>query len=146
MEVIDLYDVFDSWGYTLSKISQSMNELFTERLSIYSIDAREYGILSVVYKTPKLTQKEIGIKMVVDRTTMMQLIDVLEKKKLINRESNPKDRRQNLITLTVKGREIVEKMWIEMEEVEKEVIGNMTLAQKKVFERINAAMNRGERK
>ena len=57
MEVIDLYDVFDSWGYTLSKISQSMNELFTERLSIYSIDAREYGILYFEYKTPKITQK-----------------------------------------------------------------------------------------
>ena len=139
-----MYNIYDSWGYTLSKIAQKLNENFTERLYMYNIDSREYGALSIVYDTPRLTQKEIGEKMVVDRTTMVQLIDSLESKELITRESNPKDRRQNLISLTKKGQEIVEKMWIELEQVEKEVIKTLPTVQKEILESINTYIKENE--
>ncbi len=132
-----MYNLYDSWGYTLSKIAEQMDCMFSERLSAYQIDARDYGILSIVFNQPKLTQKEIGEKIVVDRTTMVQLIDSLEKKQLITRESNPSDRRQNLITITKKGQEIVKKMWVELEHVEREVISTLPAVQKEILAQIH---------
>lgn len=139
-----MYNIYESWGYTLSKISQKMNTEFTKKLAEYNIDSRDYGALSIVYNTSKLSQRQIGEKMVVDRTTMVQLIDSLEKKELITRESNPNDRRQNLIVLTDIGKVIVEKMWVKLEQVEKEIIQSLSPLQKEILASINTYIEESE--
>ena len=77
-----------------------------------------------------------------DRTTIGQLIDQLEEKNFVARERNPKDRRQNILVLTSKGKKAVKEMWQEMRAVEMAVIANLSDNQKATFLAIAKAIKR----
>lgn len=133
MEVIIIVDVNQSWGYLLSKIAQEMGESFAKELSNYEITSRDFGILSTIFNNENLTQKDIGLLLRVDRTTMVQLIDALESKNLVKRISNPNDRRANLIQITDDGRSIIEEKREKLETCEKHVVSHMSAYQKKAI-------------
>ncbi|MBU8567127.1 MarR family transcriptional regulator [Virgibacillus pantothenticus] len=126
-------DVNQSWGYQLSKIAQEMGESFAKELTNYELTSRDFGILSTIYNNESLTQKDIGLLLKVDRTTMVQLIDVLESKHLVKRVSNPNDRRANFIQITEEGLSILEKNQEKLEIYEKHVVSQMSADQKKVI-------------
>ncbi|WP_077318277.1 MarR family winged helix-turn-helix transcriptional regulator [Virgibacillus proomii] len=126
-------DVNQSWGYQLSKIAQEMGESFAKELTNYELTSRDFGILSTIYNNESLTQKDIGLLLKVDRTTMVQLIDVLESKNLVKRVSNPNDRRANFIQITEEGLSILEKNQKKLEIYEKHVVSQMSADQKKVI-------------
>lgn len=126
-------DVNQSWGYQLSKIAQEMGESFAKELTNYELTSRDFGILSTIYNNESLTQKDIGLLLKVDRTTMVQLIDVLESKNLVKRVSNPNDRRANFIQITEEGLSILEKNQEKLEIYEKHVVSQMSADQKKVI-------------
>ncbi|WP_057491144.1 MarR family winged helix-turn-helix transcriptional regulator [Streptococcus orisasini] len=125
-----------SWGYTLSKVAQKMDKQFSKSLSMYGIDSRGYGVLVTLSNNDSITQIKIGELMSIDRTTVGQLIDMLESKGFVKRQQNPKDRRQNLIVLTNEGKTLVAKMWQEMHQIEQGVIANLADWQKEVLDSI----------
>lgn len=128
-----MYNVTESWGYALGKVTQTMTEEVSNHLAKCNINARDYGILCTIHSTPNLTQKQIGEIMKVDRTTMVQLIDALESKELVTRISNPNDRRQNLIVITESGQRILKEMWNELKECELNTIKNLSKYQKEAI-------------
>lgn len=77
-----------------------------------------------------MTQVKISELMFIDRTTVGQLIDSLESKGFVKRQQNPKDRRQNLIAVTRKGQNLVLNSWEEMQQIEQDVIANLSDWQK----------------
>lgn len=125
-----------SWGYTLSKVAQKMDKQFSKSLSMYGIDSRGYGVLVTLSNNDSITQIKIGELISIDRTTIGQLIDMLESKGFVKRQQNPKDRRQNLIVLTNDGKTLVAKMWQEMHQIEQGVIANLADWQKEVLDSI----------
>lgn len=81
---------------------------FTRR----SIDSRmkqleltypQFGTLVSLQKKERISQKKLAEALGTDTTNMMVVCDSLEKKELIQRISNPKDRRENLIVRTEAG-------------------------------------------
>lgn len=107
--------------------------LFSKSLLSCGIDSRGYGILVTLTNHNSITQIKIGELLAIDRTTVGQLIDVLEEKGFVKREQNPKDRRQNLVVLTNVGQNLVREKWEEMRQIEKSVISNLSIWQKEVF-------------
>ena len=87
--------------YRAGEISHSMaNDMLTPiRLS-----ARQAGILTLVIELRPMTQKALGDQLRIDRTTMVALIDDLERKGYVTRQRHPRDRRAFLIEPTTQGR------------------------------------------
>ncbi|NMD48508.1 MarR family transcriptional regulator [Streptococcus ursoris] len=125
-----------SWGYALSKVAQEMDRRFSTHLSSYDIDSRDYGILLTLTNHDSMTQIKISELMFIDRTTVGQLIDSLESKGFVKRQQNPKDRRQNLIAVTRKGQNLVLNSWEEMQQIEQDVIANLSDWQKDLLDSI----------
>ncbi|MGT2894304.1 MarR family winged helix-turn-helix transcriptional regulator [Streptococcus downei] len=137
--------VENSWGYNLSKVAQKMDSQFAQQLEKIGLnyrDSRYYGILLAIHSYPNLTQVKLGEELNLDRTTIGQLIDQLEEKNFVARERNPKDRRQNILVLTSKGKKAVKEMWQEMRAVEMAVIANLSDNQKATFLAIAKAIRR----
>ncbi len=137
--------VENSWGYNLSKVAQKMDSQFAQQLEKIGLnyrDSRYYGILLAIHSYPNLTQVKLGEELNLDRTTIGQLIDQLEEKNFVARERNPKDRRQNILVLTSKGKKAVKEMWQEMRAVEMAVIANLSDNQKATFLAIAKAIKR----
>ena len=68
------------------------------------LNVRMCGVLNLLADEGALSQHEIGSMLNIDRTTMVELIDELEKAGIMRREANPRDRRSHLIRLTAEGR------------------------------------------
>jgi DNA-binding MarR family transcriptional regulator len=80
---------------------------------------RQYGITDAQFnvliqlqyeKQQGLSQADLGRRLVVNKADMTGIIDRLEKAGLVGREDHPKDRRINIIKITRKGRDIVNRL------------------------------------
>lgn len=78
-------------------------ELAKARLAPMGLTVQMCGVLIRLGEGP-LSQHELGEQLGIDRTTVVELIDELEKKRVVERRRNPSDRRSYLLTLTPKGR------------------------------------------
>ena len=75
-----------------------------DMLAPIGLSARQVGILTLVIELEPMTQKALGDLLRIDRTTMVTLIDDLERKGYVTRERHPRDRRAFLIEPTDDGR------------------------------------------
>jgi DNA-binding MarR family transcriptional regulator len=97
-------DVRRRLGYLLKHAELRLAELHRETLDPLGIDARELGVLIVLAGDEPQSQQEVGAQLSTDRTTMVAFIDALERKGLVARRPDPRDRRRNMVQLTEAGR------------------------------------------
>jgi DNA-binding MarR family transcriptional regulator len=69
--------------------------------------AGRFGVLRALWLSPdsKMSQKEIGTKLMVTWATVTVLVDGLEKDGLVTRATSERDRRSTIVALTPSGRE-----------------------------------------
>ena len=93
----------DRLGYLLKHAQSALAAHTTAALEPLNINGRELAVLSVLGAAEPLAQQQAATKLSVDRTTMVDLVDALERKGLVERRSDPADRRRNLVHLTAEG-------------------------------------------
>jgi DNA-binding MarR family transcriptional regulator len=90
--------------YPLLKHAQlRLTELLGPALAPYGIDGRELAVLNALAGQAPLSQQETAGRLGIDRTTMVALVDSLERKGLVERHPHPGDRRRNVVELTATG-------------------------------------------
>lgn len=105
--------------YFLSKrvIDQNLKKL--------NLTYPQFGTLVALSKQENISQRKLAEFFGIDTTNMMVICDSLEKKKLIQRMSNPKDRRENLIVRTERGKNLTQKAMKRMENYVDEITGQL---------------------
>jgi DNA-binding MarR family transcriptional regulator len=96
-----------SLAYLLKHANLRLSELMGPALEPCGIDGREFGVLSVLGGSEPLSQLEAAQRMGIDRTTMVAMVDGLERKGLVGRRPHPADRRKNIVEPTERGREVL---------------------------------------
>jgi len=99
--------ILERTGFLLNKAAQRIREDTEEVLRPYGLTGRHVAVLVVISEKGSLPQLEIGKCISIDRTTMVQVVDDLERLKLVERRVNPSDRRAHGLFLTSKGCEIL---------------------------------------
>lgn len=92
-------------GYLLKHVHLEYATRNAAALAPYRIDGRELAVLAALSVRHLLSQQEVARRLGIDRTTMVALIDGLERKQLVQRTPHPDDRRKNTVGLTAAGRE-----------------------------------------
>jgi DNA-binding MarR family transcriptional regulator len=72
-------------------------------LAPFQITGRELAVLVALDAHEPLSQQQAAGQLGVDRTTMVELIDGLEQKHLVERRPDTSDRRRNIVQLTADG-------------------------------------------
>lgn len=67
------------------------------------IKARDFAILSLVCTEEKPSQRELAEFLSLDASQVVALVDALEKKNLLERQTDPRDRRSNILISTPAG-------------------------------------------
>ncbi|TMD30908.1 MAG: MarR family transcriptional regulator [Chloroflexi bacterium] len=80
-------------------------DLATRRLAPMGLNVRLCGVLNLLAEGP-ISQQELGEQLGIDRTTVVELIDELERKGAVVRKRNPTDRRSYALNLTPRGRTV----------------------------------------
>jgi DNA-binding MarR family transcriptional regulator len=82
----------------------ALGEITGRALAPLRITGRELAVLVALDAHEPLSQQEAAGRLGVDRTTMVDLVDSLEQKELVERRPDPADRRRNIVQLTTRGK------------------------------------------
>ena len=75
------------------------------------ITVEQWGIIRHLWEEEGLSQREIGEKASKDKPNITRMLDALEKKRLIFRQPDPRDRRKFCVYLTKEGKQIHERLF-----------------------------------
>jgi DNA-binding MarR family transcriptional regulator len=108
----DHYPIQDSLGFivyrTALALKSALQRCFKE--NGYDITAEQWGIIRHLGEEDGLSQREIGEKASKDKPNITRMLDALEKKHLIFRQPDPRDRRKYCIYLTKAGKQLQERL------------------------------------
>lgn len=91
-----------------NSVKQCMSEVFQK--GGFNLTPEQFLVMDTLWDEGVLTQQQIADITMRDKNSIVKLIDGLENRKLVQRVSNPKDRRQNLIEVTPYSRKIKDKV------------------------------------
>ncbi|MEV4084228.1 MarR family winged helix-turn-helix transcriptional regulator [Nonomuraea fuscirosea] len=90
-------------GYLLKHANLRLSELVGAALAPYGIDGREFAVLALLDSPVPMSQLDAARRLGIDRTTMVAMVDALERKDLVRRRPHPDDRRKNVVEPTERG-------------------------------------------
>ena len=114
----------------IHRAEHECNVLFNARLEPINLTSKSFLILGASYNNTSFSQKDIAEAFFIDRTTMVNLVDDLEIRGLVERVRHPEDRRQYRIVLTVDGESVFKQAREIAYRVEDEYLGVLSDKQK----------------
>ena len=97
----------DRVGHLLARAHFMARDYADEVLAPFGLVIRQFAALSILDIEGPISQQALGERLVCDRTTMVELMDDLERRGLTTRQRNPSDRRAYAIELSARGREVL---------------------------------------
>lgn len=98
--------ILENLGFLLSKTNSKMKNNLARALKPYNVTHEQWPLLKWLWEQDGISQKVLSEKSLKDQPTTTRILDKLERRGLICRQADPKDRRVSLIYLTPEGREI----------------------------------------
>jgi DNA-binding MarR family transcriptional regulator len=95
--------LLDRLSYLLGSLYRRSLELEGEELAHLGIGVKQQAMLTLLADEGPMTQQRLGLRLGIDRTTIVAVVDELQDAGLIERARDPADRRAYLITLTPSG-------------------------------------------
>lgn len=97
-------------GYLINRTAWCLKNAMQRAINEqgFEVTTIHWAILQQLYETDGLAQIELAKILEKDRPNVTRILDVMEKKQLVVRKSDPNDRRKYLIYLTDKGRDMKE--------------------------------------
>lgn len=96
----------ESIGFIISRTNQKLSNYLTRKFKQYDITPEQWAVLNRLWERDGVSQKEISEITIKDQTTLTRILDKLEGKGFIKRQTSPTDRRAFLIFLTDEGRNL----------------------------------------
>ncbi len=112
-------------GSLLNRSAQKVRDSFEGRMSGSGLKSKHYSALILLDQAPA-TQIELGRMLWIDRTSMVALVDELERSGDVLRERHPDDRRAYALSLTPQGRETLGHARRIADEVEAEIFSPLS--------------------
>lgn len=93
----------------------------------------QYAVMASVYREPAMDQVTIGQLCTLDRSTLADIVARLVVRGLLVRVRDETDGRRNLVSLTAKGRKLVETVAPMVEQVDRDLMACFDEEERDVF-------------
>jgi DNA-binding MarR family transcriptional regulator len=94
-------------GPLLGRAHDAHRRLALEALAPLGLGVKSVGALTVLQAEGPLSQRRLAERQGIDRTTMVAVVDELERLGAVERRKDPGDRRANALHITPKGRRLL---------------------------------------
>jgi DNA-binding MarR family transcriptional regulator len=121
----------DCISFLLGKAYQQVTQDAKRRLARFGVTPVQYGLLKVLWEEDEQSGAALGERLVLDSATITGVVDRLERAGLVERRSDPGDRRVNRVALTPKGRALRAPLDREMEKMNVAFLGALDAAERK---------------
>lgn len=130
----------DTIEFYLRGIAHSIEQKQNKKLAAYGITVQQgralRGIGSLLKEGEAPTQKNLQAKLGITSPSTTSLLQALEKKGLITRESSKEDNRAKHLNLTKRGRALANSMQKVLQETSEIFLESITPQEKKLFEQM----------
>lgn len=93
-------------NFALTKAQRHVNQLFKAELAPYGVTPGQYAVLKCLWDENAQTARKIAERLALDSSTITGILDRMEQKGLIEKHSDPKDRRALQVVLTKAGKDL----------------------------------------
>lgn len=115
----------DLIGYQLRLAQIAIFRDFATTLGALDITPGLYGMLVIIEANPGLKQSALAKAAHLDRSTVVSVIDNLERRALVERRAADSDRRSNALHLTAEGAVLLKKLKRMVAQHERRLAGNL---------------------
>jgi DNA-binding MarR family transcriptional regulator len=95
--------VYTAPGYLFRRMQQIAVAIFVEECKAFDLTPVQYAALIAIHTHPGIDATRLSAVIAFDRSTLGNVIERLESKKLIERKPSPEDKRVKLLYLTKAG-------------------------------------------
>ena len=110
----------DVLGYLLKHAYFALEQRTQAALDDMGVTVRDLGVLRVIAGGEAQSQQEVAAVLGVDRTSMVALLDALERRGIVARRPAEQDRRRNVVVLTGDGWDLFRRAENQYAEAERE--------------------------
>lgn len=93
-------------NFALTKAQRNVHQLFKAELAPFGVTPGQYGVLRCLWDENAQTAKKLADRLALDGSTITGILDRMEQKGLIEKQTDPKDRRAMQVMLTTKGKKL----------------------------------------
>ena len=112
-------------GNLIRRAQQAHAALWSREVSDRTT-SMQYGVLAVLERMPGASQKDIGDEAAVDRSTVTELVQRMQRAGLIERMRDEADRRRNSLALTEEGRDELTRLRPRVERLQQILVAELT--------------------
>ncbi|OOM81296.1 MarR family transcriptional regulator [Clostridium sp. BL-8] len=129
-----MFESYDKDVGTLTNlVNKKMVYFLNSQLSSFDITAEQWQVLLKLSKQNKINQKILAQLVNKDQPTLTRMLDILERKSLVERHSSKDDRRSFSIHITDKGFALTEKLTPYIEEIFAKILTNISEKELNVY-------------
>jgi DNA-binding MarR family transcriptional regulator len=120
-------------GYLIRRLHQIHCALFLEECRAASLTPVQYGLLTALAFRGELDQGSLAEELGLDRTTAAEVLARLERRGLVTRKPNPRDRRARLAKITRRGRALTASTFGAMQRAQDRMCAPLSQKERDVF-------------
>jgi len=102
-----MFDPFSKVGALTRRLHQISLRVFSEEVHPYGLTTVQFGALQAIADHSGIDQVSLGVASDIDRTTVMRVLNRLEKHGLVRRKPCPQDKRINRVYITAVGKRMI---------------------------------------
>lgn len=115
--------------YLIKQVELAVRQRLDEVANAQDLTAVQYTALTVLERHPGMTSAELARNSFVRAQTMAEMVTYLVDLGLVERERDPANRRQYLLSLTRKGQTVVDRLRAPVAAIEKEMVEDLERAE-----------------
>jgi DNA-binding MarR family transcriptional regulator len=111
--------------YLIKQVELAVRQRLDEVAAVQDLTAVQYTALTVLERHPGMTSAELARNSFVRAQTMAEMVTYLVGLALVERQRDPANRRQYLLSLTRQGQTVVDRLRAPVAAIEKEMVENL---------------------
>lgn len=120
-------------GHAIRRLHQIAVGIFHQEAQSLGITPVQYAILQMVFNQPGTDQRTLASNIALDTSTTAGVVDRLEARKLLVRNTSPDDRRVRVLTLTQEGEQLLAEAIRCMEKAQELILAPLDAVQRDQF-------------
>jgi DNA-binding MarR family transcriptional regulator len=123
-------------GYLLNRPALQIRQMAQAVLKPFGLIPPHFGVMATLASEGPQTQRALGGLLKVDPTTMVWLIDHLEKAGFVRRGTHPDDRRAHLVELSSAGKAAYQRASKRLDQLDEEFLAPLSKSERNDLRRL----------
>ena len=135
-----MFDLYDCAAFITNKTSKMLSERLEARMAVYHVTRTQWLAMYFISRTPGMTQNELAESLGTKESTVVSLLDRMERDGLITRTTVAEDRRVRHLALTDNGKKVLVKLTAVAEKFKEDAIRNLSEKDLDIFKSVLETM------